>query len=159
MIRQVRTEDWKRLRDARLRALADAPYAFASRLVEEQAFANEVWQERATPSASRASFAVERDDHFDAIVSCFVADDPGTVHLVGMWVAPQQRGRGLGHGLVDAIVDWARQHGAERICLSVEARNDEASRLYTRCGFVRAEPATKLPYEPGPGADVLVFEL
>ena len=47
----------------------------------------------------------------------------------------------LGHGLVDAIVDWARQHGAERICLSVEARNDEASRLYTRCGFVRAEPA------------------
>jgi ribosomal protein S18 acetylase RimI-like enzyme len=159
VIRQLGPKDWKRLRDARLRALADAPYAFASTLAEERAFAGDVWLERATPHASRASFALEANGRFEGIASCFVADDPRTVHLVGMWVAREARRAGVGRRLVEAIVDWSREHGAERVCLCVEAGNDAARRLYERCGFTRREPAPTLPYEPGLGADVLVLDL
>ena len=159
MIRQVRAEDWERLRDARLRALTEAPYAFASTLASEQAFEDGVWRERAMPSETSASFAEDRDGRFDAIVSCFVAEDPMTAHLVGMWVAPERRGCGLGSRLVDGIVEWARAHGAERVCLCVEAGNDTALTLYERCGFGRTNPPPTLPYEAGPGADVLVLEL
>ena len=159
MIRQVRAHDWQRLRDARLRALTEAPYAFASNLASEQAFEDGVWQRRATPSETSASFAEDRQGRFDAIVSCFVADDPTTVHLVAMWVAPERRGRGLGSRLVNAIVEWARAHDAERVCLCVEAGNASALTLYERCGFRRTNPAPKLPYQPGAGADVLVLEL
>lgn len=159
MIRQVQAEDWKRLRDARLRALADAPYAFASTLARERAFGDDVWRERATPRESGASFALEDNGQFAGIASCFVADNPATVHLVGMWVAPELRGGGAGRTLVEAIVEWARENGADRVCLCVEAGNAAALRLYERCGFSRADPRPKLPYEPGPGADVLVLEL
>jgi len=159
VIRQIGAADWQRLRDARLRALEDAPHAYSSTLAGEQAFADEVWQERATPDETRAAFAVERDGRFDAIVSGFVADDSGAVHLVGMWVAPELRGAGIGGRLVEAIVDWARATGARRVCLCVESGNTEARRLYETCGFGSTDPPPSLPYEPGPGADVLVLEL
>ena len=102
---------------------------------------------------------MERDGRFDAIVSGFVADDSGAVHLVGMWVAPELRRGGVGRRLVDAIVDWARANDARRVCLCVESGNVEARRLYESSGFGRTEPPPRLPYEPGPGADVLVLEL
>ena len=141
MIRQVQAEDWERLRDARLRALADAPCAFSSTLSREQAFEDRVWQERATPRGSGASFAAEQDGRFGAIASCFVAEDPTAVHLVGMWVAPEPRRGGVGLRLVDTTVNWARPRGAKR------------------CGFGRTDPTPTLPYEPGAGADVLVLQL
>ena len=159
MIRQVSAADWERLRDARLRALAEAPYAFSATLARERAFSDEVWQERATPRETGCAFAVERDGRFDAIVSGFVADDAGAVHLVGMWVAPELRRCGVGRRLVDAIADWARARGARCVCLCVESGNAEARSLYERCGFRRTDPPPRLPYEPGPGADVLVLEL
>jgi len=159
VIHPVGAADWERLRDARLRALADAPHAFASTLESERAFADEVWQQRATPREASCAFAVEKDGRFDAIVSGFIADDPDAVHLVAMWVAPELRRSGVGRRLVDAIVDWARMCGARRVCLCVESGNVDARRLYERCGFRRAHPPPRLPYEPGPGADVLVLEL
>ncbi len=159
MIRQVHAEDWKRLRDARLRALAEAPYAFLSKLADERAFPEEVWRSRAAARDTSASFAVEQDDRFDGIVSCFFADAPGTAYLVAMWVSPKCRGAGLGRRLVEAVVDWARAHGAARVVLSVERGNAGAFRLYERCGFTPRDPPPALPYDPGAGCDVMVLDL
>ena len=36
-VRRVRAEEWERLRETRLRALADAPMAFGATLADEQA--------------------------------------------------------------------------------------------------------------------------
>lgn len=163
MIRQVETADWERLREVRLRALEDSPWAFASTHERELAFTDEVWRERATPSGgvpgASTSFAAERNGRFDALVSGFVSDDPTTVFLVAMWVAPDLRGRGVGAQLVEAVTDWARAHGAERVCLSVEAGNDSAFRLYTRCAFIQPSVEHELPYEPGADSQVMVREL
>jgi mycothiol synthase len=60
----------------------------------------------------------------------------GEVELVG--VVPQWRGRGLGRELLRWGVAQLRSRGAERIQLTVEARNELALGLYRRTGFERA---------------------
>jgi ribosomal protein S18 acetylase RimI-like enzyme len=159
MIRQIQREDWQRLRDVRLRALAQDPDAFLETHAEAATFPDERWKERATPDAEGSSFVVERDGRFDGLVSCFVADDPATVFLVAMWVAPELRGTGVAPGLVERVVEWAREHRAERVCLSVEPDNERAARLYEKCGFGETSDPPPFPYKPNPGNRFYVFEL
>ena len=66
MIRQVLRDDWERLRDVRLRALAHDPEAFLETHAEASQFPDERWQERATPADDSSSFVAERDDLFPA---------------------------------------------------------------------------------------------
>ncbi|MFD2079587.1 Ribosomal protein S18 acetylase RimI [Actinopolymorpha cephalotaxi] len=61
----------------------------------------------------------------------FVAED---VPEVGIAVAPDWRGRGLGRALIRAIVDQARAAGIARLSLSVERANHAAA-LYAAEGF------------------------
>jgi ribosomal protein S18 acetylase RimI-like enzyme len=159
MIRQIEKEDWQRLRDVRLRALAADPEAFLATHAEAALLPDEVWMSRATPDEDGSSFAIERDGRFDGLVSCFVADDPATVFLVAMWVAPELRGTGVASELVERVVVWAREHRAERVCLSVEPDNERAARLYEKCGFAETKSPPPFPYEPNPGNRFYVFEL
>ena len=55
----------------------------------------------------------------------------------GMYVAPAFRGRGLARGLLEALIDYARQtEGVECVHLSVSSAAPEARRVYERAGFV-----------------------
>jgi ribosomal protein S18 acetylase RimI-like enzyme len=159
MIKQIQKEDWQRLRDVRLRALEQAPEAFLETHASASTFPDELWMERSSPDDEGCSFAVYREGRFDGLVSCFTADDPGTVFLVAMWVAPELRGTGVASELVEQVVDWAREHRAERVCLSVEPGNTRAARLYEKCGFAETKSPPPFPYEPNPGNRFYVFEL
>jgi RimJ/RimL family protein N-acetyltransferase len=55
---------------------------------------------------------------------------------IGMVVARDWRGRGVGSALLDAAVDWARGHGLHKLSLSVFPHNDAAVALYRKFGFV-----------------------
>ena len=66
--------------------------------------------------------------------------------LVAMWVLPDHRGTGVAQALVEAVVGWAREDGAERVLLSVVDTNEVGRRLYERMGFAltgRAEPLAR----------------
>ena len=57
--------------------------------------------------------------------------------LIGMYVVPEFRGRGLGKQLVAALIAEARARaGMEQINLTVTHRNAEARALYLKAGFV-----------------------
>jgi RimJ/RimL family protein N-acetyltransferase len=159
VITQIREQDWERLRDVRLRALAQDPHAFLETHAQASTFPDERWRRRATPSATQASFAFERDGRFDGLVSCFFADDPALAFLVAMWVAPELRGTGAAQELVKAVLEWARAGGARRVCLSVEGDNPRAARLYEKCGFSETDDPPTFPYEPNPGSRFYVYEL
>jgi putative acetyltransferase len=68
---------------------------------------------------------VEREDH------------PVTRHVasIGMMVAPEWRGRGVGSALMEAAIAWCRREGVEKIELSVYPDNDTARALYEKYGF------------------------
>jgi GNAT superfamily N-acetyltransferase len=159
VITQIREVDWQRLRDVRLRALEQDPAAFLETHANASTFPEERWRERATPRDSQASFAFERDGRYDGLVSCFMGDDPATVFLVAMWVAPELRGTGAAQQLVESVLDWGRRRRAERVCLSVEGDNPRAARLYEKCGFLETCEPPAFPYQPNPGSLFYVFEL
>jgi RimJ/RimL family protein N-acetyltransferase len=54
----------------------------------------------------------------------------------GMLVDRGWRGRGAGSALVQATVEWARDHGLHKLCLEVFAHNSAAIALYRKYGFM-----------------------
>jgi hypothetical protein len=60
--RRARAADWEALRRLRLRALADAPEAFASTLDTEVAFPAEAWRQRAEGGPASATFIARQDE-------------------------------------------------------------------------------------------------
>jgi GNAT superfamily N-acetyltransferase len=56
-------------------------------------------------------------------------------YLAELYVAPEQRGQGVGRALMEAAIREARAAGARRLNLRVLAHNADARALYARCGF------------------------
>ncbi|MFZ1879801.1 MAG: GNAT family N-acetyltransferase [Gaiellaceae bacterium] len=55
---------------------------------------------------------------------------------IGMAVARDWRGRGVGTALLAAAIEWARERGLHKLSLSVFAHNAGAIGLYRKVGFV-----------------------
>jgi len=54
---------------------------------------------------------------------------------IGMMVARDWRGRGVGSALVAAAIEWGRENGLHKLTLSVFPHNEAAIRLYRKFGF------------------------
>jgi GNAT superfamily N-acetyltransferase len=138
-VRRIRSDEGVRLRALRLRALTDAPLAFGSTLAREEAFPPEVWDERATRGAAgedQVTCVAEDGDRWTGMAVDFVGGpDPSRLALVGLFVEPAARGRGVGGTLVEAVVEWARGRGAAGLSLWVVSTNRPAIALYERCAF------------------------
>jgi ribosomal protein S18 acetylase RimI-like enzyme len=143
-VRRLGAQEADLLRDVRLRALRDAPMAFGSTLARETGYAPEKWERWAAEAASGESQAVFIAQPAAGMASGVIDDeDPALAHLYAMWVAPQARGTGAGRALVEAVVAWATERGAERLTTSVTDGNAVAAGLYTAAGFAdtgRREP-------------------
>jgi ribosomal protein S18 acetylase RimI-like enzyme len=146
---QAQAGDWEALRQLRLRALADAPDAFASTLEEEVAFPDEVWRRRAEGGPESANF-IAREGGVDVGLAAVFAepDVPGRMHLVSMWVDPRYRRRGVARALVDQAVRWAAERRAREVILGVADQNTAARRLYERLGFRPTGERQPLPSNP-----------
>lgn len=55
---------------------------------------------------------------------------------LGMMVAVDRRGLGVGTALVSAAIDWARERGLHKLALGVFPHNEAAIALYRKLGFV-----------------------
>jgi ribosomal protein S18 acetylase RimI-like enzyme len=55
---------------------------------------------------------------------------------IGMAVAREWRGRGVGSALMEAAIDWARAQGLHKLSLGVFAHNAAGLALYRKYGFV-----------------------
>jgi [ribosomal protein S18]-alanine N-acetyltransferase len=65
-----------------------------------------------------------------------------------MWVEPQQRRKGIGSELLDAIISWALERGLERLQLEVTETNSAAQALYIRARFLPTGRKRPLPSHP-----------
>ncbi len=147
-VRRIRSDEWREMREVRLRALADAPEAFATTHAEASARSDDEWERftaASADSASQSSFVAVLDGRFVGLVSSFEpADDAGSVHLIQMWTASEARRRGVGRRLVDVILEFA---GSSPVRLAVIRGNDGARLLYEAMGFV-PDDRPPLPGDP-----------
>jgi GNAT superfamily N-acetyltransferase len=145
-IRPLRPAQWEAVREARLRALAESPGAFAATLEQERAYGEERWRQRLADAAYFAAWAGDADGappRLTGMVATFPeeASRPGPAapaacwHLVAMWVSPDCRGQGIADRLVEAVCDLARARGAARVALWVADANLRARAAYQRLGF------------------------
>jgi putative acetyltransferase len=65
--------------------------------------------------------------------------DAASGEVKRMYVAPAERGRGLGGRLLDELERTARALGLRRMVLETGEQQPESIRLYERSGFVRIE--------------------
>lgn len=52
-----------------------------------------------------------------------------------LFVLPERRRRGLGHALLEAVIDELRKHDAHAVHLMVRPENEKARRVYRSLGF------------------------
>ena len=138
-VRKLLADEWQLYRALRLRALRDSPDAFGSTYERESAFPDAEWIERlarGTISSGDLPLVAECDGEPCGLLWARVDESaPSTAHLYQMWVAPEQRRRGIGHELLDTAAEWARTIGVNTLELDVTIENDAAVRLYERAGF------------------------
>jgi ribosomal protein S18 acetylase RimI-like enzyme len=79
------------------------------------------------------------------LVAIAGAEIVGSVHVelsrfgfgeIGMAVAHEWRGHGVGSALLTAAIQWARERGLHKLSLDVFAHNASAIALYRKFGFV-----------------------
>ena len=136
-VHRVGSDDWASFRDLRLRALQQAPYAFASTFAREAAWPDQEWQDWARASSRADSLLIVagvEDTHWVGMAFGMLGDD-GVTNLYGVWVDPAVRGHGIGRRLVEALIEWARAAAQRVFRLEVADGNVEAIALYERMGF------------------------
>ena len=148
LVRATTITDWQALREIRLQALRDAPYAFSSTHAGEAAFADDEWHRRAARDGSFLAFLPEVSPA--GLGGGYLAA-PDTVELISMFVRPQARGRGVGEAIIEAVAGWAIQQGAVTVHLWVTETNKPARMLYERCGFTVTGERQPLPSSPALG--------
>jgi GNAT superfamily N-acetyltransferase len=153
-IRRAAAPDVSTIRELMLAMLIDSPEAFGETLAEAQAQSEADWRqqvEQVLLSGHHVGFiALDRDG------ACgFVAGDtanpqvpPGTALVGRLWVAPRQRGTGLGRRLMEAVTKWAREEGAQQIGLGVTEMNLNAMKFYEHLGYLDLGMRFPLPWDP-----------
>ena len=158
-IRRIGAEEWRELRDLRLRAVRDAPDAFTATFEEESLQSDGYWAEWATAMAEGGSsfglVAVGERRWIGMVVGGPHRDYPGEAGLFAMWVDPSARGTGVARALVEGVVAWAGSAGFPVLRLRVTLSNEPAVGLYVRCGF--SDAGLRKPLREG--SDVMTMSM
>jgi len=165
-VRRVTPGDWRRIRELRLEALRDpmAHVAFLESVAQAEARPDEEWRNRTAAHAEgdrSAQFLAETDNTLIGSVTVIVraagapdyfdrVPDVDLPTVVGVYVSPVARGRGVIDTLLAAAAEWAEQSGYQQLTLDVHERNATAIRAYERAGFeVQSEIVTESGRELG----------
>ncbi|MEW2438537.1 GNAT family N-acetyltransferase [Streptomyces caniferus] len=147
VIRPVTADEWKKLKELRLAALADpvARVAFNETLESASGRPDAFWRQRASSpeeGGAALTFVGEAaDGKWGGMVVVLVEEDeemPQT-HMVGVYVRPEHRGTGLARELFEAAIGWSwglADPVVERVRLWVHEENARAEALYRSLGFV-----------------------
>jgi GNAT superfamily N-acetyltransferase len=124
------------------RALTDHPSAFGASVNDADMFDAEAARIRLAKSMPyNPIFGVFVDGQQVGLASLFYpAHREKTrhrVHVHQVYVAPEQRGRGIATALMREIITFARMiPDVEEVHLAVTVGNETARRVYVNCGFV-----------------------
>ena len=144
-IERLDPEGFARYRTVRLRALREAPDAFWVTAEQEAATTDDQWRERLARTDAATFVATSDGRDVGLAIGAPHHDRAAEAGLYAMWVAPDERGAGIGLALIAAVVEWARAAGYATLGLDVADDNVAAVRLYAGAGFVPTGVVSALP--------------
>ena len=120
-------------------ALHEAPHAFASSPEDDYARTLEAVRESLKPDVSAVTIGAI-DSGLIGSVALLLPTRVKFVHkatIVGMYVHPDNRGRGVGKQLLDAAIEYARTlKGVTSVRLDVSETAYDAKAMYEKAGFI-----------------------
>lgn len=151
VVRRVGLAEWREVRELRLRAVSDevASVAFLTSLDDELARDDRFWQERTAGGAlsdSAAQFVAVDGARWLGTATVLLRSGGDRDHLgrevtapradiVGVYMEPDARGRGLLGELFVAAGEFAAARGADALTLDVHVDNPRAQAAYAKLGF------------------------
>ena len=137
-IRLLTSADTPTYRELRLEALSRHPDAFGASLADEEARTPEMIAKRLGAGPTNCLFGAFAGSELVGTAGFIIPNGSAKSRhkglLVGVYVNPAHRGRAIGRGLVQAVIDHARGQ-VVLLQAAVGAANISARRLYEHLGF------------------------
>jgi ribosomal protein S18 acetylase RimI-like enzyme len=138
-IRRLLPANAAEYRRLRLRGLRESPTAFGSSFAEESRRPFKAFVARLEQTEAKWVFGAFERKRLVGVVTLLREEKMKERHkasIVGMYVDPKTRRKGVGRQLLDAAIDAARQlRGLKQVRLGVVEVNRPALRLYRSAGF------------------------
>jgi GNAT superfamily N-acetyltransferase len=126
---------WPEYRAIRLEALRTDPDAFGATLEATVQRPDEWWPsvlQTAQTDPDKTIVFAEEEGVLVGMAGAYPEEEEGCVDVVGMFVRPDERGKGIGRALLQAVVDEVQ---ADTVRLCVNATMPAAVALYRNFGF------------------------
>jgi len=153
------SDDWKELRDLRIKATKEVPLAFGRTSAEETEKTEEQWRKQLAESRY---YALKEEGTLIGMLC--VALEKGSMqshvaNIFGVYVGPGARGKGLGRRLMEAAInDLKEDSHVMKVKLKVAETQKEAQALYEGMGFKKVGVFEKEGNFNGRYVDILVME-
>lgn len=135
-VRPLDPDDWRTLRDIRLRALKINPSVFSSNYERESAFTEDEWRSRLTDARSRIFGLFDGPQIIGVTGIVTIIENPAGAQMVMSFILPEYRGRSLSRLLYPPRIDWAlSQPHLTSLNLSVREDNEASRRTCHHFGF------------------------
>jgi ribosomal protein S18 acetylase RimI-like enzyme len=150
---------WRDYRTLRLLALRTDPIAFGSTYDEARQRPEAWWRQRLADPRATFLFARVGEALAGTMGALLGDDDPRTALIVGAFVAPPYRNRGLGKALLRALLAEIAAHPQlSRVQLHVSESQAAAIALYTACGFAVTGQLDRLDHLGAPICREFIME-
>lgn len=146
-VRRIQKGQGMLLRDVRLKALTESPFAFGAKLSDEEITPLKEFEKKAdlhaTSEVSTTFFAFDEKTVVGQI-GAFI-DKSDNAFICAMWVSPSDRRKGIGKKLIKAAVAWLNQLDHNEVYAWVSDENTTAKDFYKSNGFIATNTQQPLP--------------
>jgi ribosomal protein S18 acetylase RimI-like enzyme len=140
------------LRELRLSALSNAPYAFGAKYDEEiqkPISAYEADANRHAQSENSTTFILFAGSEPAGLIGAFTSKEPEQRSFIcSLWVRPENRQLGGGRLLVRTTCTWFLERNVHTVYAWVADSNTKANSFYKSLGFDSAQKRQQLPSNP-----------
>lgn len=138
-IRILGYKDAEQYKKVRLHGLLNYPTSFSSSYEHENNYTVPEIEQKLRPQADKFTLGAFEESQLIGVAT-FIRETSAKLNhkgrLVGVYVIPEARGRGVARELIEELLRLLRENeGLEQLHLTVESTNDRAIRLYESIGF------------------------
>jgi len=151
LIRRTEKDDAQIIRDLRIAALSDAPYAFGTKLEDvlrepfEKFISDAV---RHSESDVSTSFIALSKNEPIGMIGAFFEQPSQRAFICSLWVKDTYRGGVVGSSLLRTAINWLAKRGAQECHAWVADLNSRAIKFYGTHNFLNSGIAQSLPSNP-----------